>query len=115
MKALMRPGRLDRIVYVRMPDEDTRQEIFEMKLRNVPTSNDINIKELVNKTKKYSGAEIAAICNEAAIHALDDNIDCQQLEMKHFEMALQMIAPRISDETIRYFDNFSFQTTLHEI
>lgn len=69
-KALMRPGRLDRIVYVSLPDRSTRKEIFELKLKEIPSCEDINLEELVDKSEKYSGAEIAAVCNEAAFWRL---------------------------------------------
>ena len=114
-KALMRPGRLDRIVYVRLPDEETRREIFEIKLKQVPISDDIDLSYLVQHTAKYSGAEIAAVCNEAAFLALDTDINCARVSMANFKDALKIVPPRTSDETIKYFDNFSFNTGLHEI
>jgi AAA family ATPase len=107
-KALMRPGRLDRIVYVKLPDAETRKEIFEIKLKSMPIDSDVNSDELSNKTEKYSGAEIAAVCNEAAFMALDNDINTSKISMRHFEMALNVVTPRTSDETIKYFDNFSF-------
>ncbi|KAJ0049721.1 hypothetical protein NL108_000570, partial [Boleophthalmus pectinirostris] len=56
-KALMRPGRLDRIVYVPLPDASTRREIFTLQFRSMPIAPDVSIDELVSKTNKYSGAE----------------------------------------------------------
>jgi AAA family ATPase len=111
----MRPGRLDRIVYVSLPDESTRREIFELKLRNIPVATDIDINLLVERTKKYSGAEIAAVCNEAAFMALETNINATQIEMCHFEASLSIVTPRTSDQTIKYFDSFSFNSGLKEI
>lgn len=54
----MRPGRLDRLVYVPLPDENTRKEIFDLRLSSVPLSEDVNIGELVKLTHRYSGAEV---------------------------------------------------------
>lgn len=99
----MRPGRLDRIVYVKLPDELTRQEIFELKFKQVPVEANIDLDVLVQKTKRYSGAEIAAICNEAAFLALDTSMEATHISMKHFEMAIDLVAPRTSDSTIEYF------------
>uniref|UniRef100_A0AAQ4R1Y8 vesicle-fusing ATPase n=1 Tax=Gasterosteus aculeatus aculeatus TaxID=481459 RepID=A0AAQ4R1Y8_GASAC len=59
-KALMRPGRLDRIVYVPLPDAATRREIFSLQFRNVPVAEDVSVDELVTRTDKYSGAESPA-------------------------------------------------------
>ena len=114
-KALMRPGRLDRIVYVRLPDRETRKEIFELKLKQIPVGDDVSIGTLVDRTEKYSGAEIAAVCNEAAFMALESDINCSQVNMGHFELALEIVTPRTSDSTISYFDNFSFNSGMHQI
>lgn len=114
-KALMRPGRLDRIVYVTLPDDSTRREIFELKFKQIPVSEDIDIDLLVEKTKRYSGAEIAAVCNEAAFGALDGNMNAEIICMEHFLSALSIVVPRTSDSTIQYFDGFSFNSGLSEI
>ncbi|XP_053274166.1 ribosome biogenesis protein SPATA5 [Pleuronectes platessa] len=63
-KALMRPGRLDRIVYVPLPDAPTRQEIFSLQFRYMPVAQDVSVDDLVTRTNKYSGAEITAVCRE---------------------------------------------------
>lgn len=111
----MRPGRLDRIVYVKLPDKETRKEIFSLKFKQVPVSDDIDIDYLVNETEKYSGAEIAAVCNEAAFMALETSIEATKITMDNFKSALNLVTPRTSDDTIKYFDNFSFNSGLHEI
>ncbi|KAK1903841.1 ATPase family protein 2 like, partial [Dissostichus eleginoides] len=53
----MRPGRLDRIIYVPLPDAPTRQEIFSLLFRNMPVAQNVSIEDLVTRTGKYSGAE----------------------------------------------------------
>ena len=111
----MRPGRLDRIVYVKLPDESTRREIFELKFRQTPVADDIDMDYLVKSTARYSGAEIAAVCNEAGFLALDSDINCTQVCMKDLTEALKLVTPRTSDETIKYFDGFSFNSGLSEI
>lgn len=54
----MRPGRLDRKVYVPLPDTGTRLEILKLKLSKMPTSADVDINKLVELTESYSGAEV---------------------------------------------------------
>ena len=54
----MRPGRLDRIVYVPLPDADTRREIFTLQFRSMPVDADVLADDLVALTEKYSGAEV---------------------------------------------------------
>lgn len=108
----MRPGRLDRIVYVSLPDLQTRKEIFALKAKEIPLEDDVNLEELAQRTIKYSGAELAALCNEAAYLALDTDINSSKVKMAHFEEALKIVTPRTSDESIAYFDNFNFNMVL---
>ncbi|XP_061441113.1 ATPase family gene 2 protein homolog A isoform X4 [Rhineura floridana] len=57
-KALMRPGRIDRIIYVPLPDTATRKEIFKIQFCTMPVSDEVHMEELVEQTQKYSGAEL---------------------------------------------------------
>ncbi|XP_077717243.1 ATPase family gene 2 protein homolog A isoform X2 [Canis aureus] len=59
-KALMRPGRIDRIIYVPLPDAATRREILNLQFHSMPISNDVNLDELIFQTDTYSGAECSA-------------------------------------------------------
>ncbi len=67
--ALMRAGRFDRQIYVDMPDLNERKEIFEVHLKPIKVSPDINVDFLARQTPGFSGADIANICNEAALIA----------------------------------------------
>lgn len=60
-QALMRPGRLDRIVYVPLPDAPTRLEIFSLQFRNMPVADNVSLDNLVTQTDKYSGAEVSYV------------------------------------------------------
>ncbi|XP_062992504.1 ATPase family gene 2 protein homolog A isoform X3 [Elgaria multicarinata webbii] len=60
-KALMRPGRIDRIIYVPLPDAATRREIFKIQFCTMPVSDEVHLDELVQQTQKYSGAEICLL------------------------------------------------------
>lgn len=55
----MRPGRLDRIVFVPLPDAATRREIFSLQFRNMPVAQNVSLDDLVAQTNKYSGAEVS--------------------------------------------------------
>ena len=111
----MRPGRLDRIVYVKLPDEETRREIFKLKFKQMPISENVNLEELVSLTEKYSGAEITSLCNEAAYLALESDINSKIISQKNFDDALKMVLPRTSQETIDFFDNYHSMTALLNI
>ncbi|XP_054453458.1 ribosome biogenesis protein SPATA5 [Anoplopoma fimbria] len=105
-KALMRPGRLDRIVYVPLPDVPTRREIFSLQFRNMPVAQNVSLDELVTRTDKYSGAEITAVCREAALLALQEDIKAEHIEARHFESALNTVKPRIPDSVIQSYVSY---------
>jgi len=68
-KALMRAGRFDRQIYVDLPDIRERKEIFEVHLRPIKTSETLDLDFLAKQTPGFSGADIANVCNEAALIA----------------------------------------------
>jgi len=68
--AVLRPGRFDEIVEIPMPDEKDRREVFKVHLRNKPLAPGISPDELASKTEGFSGAEIASVCNKAALMAV---------------------------------------------
>lgn len=72
-KALMRAGRFDRQIYVDLPDLPDRVEIFKVHLRKIKTSEDLDIELLARQTPGFSGADIANVCNEAALIAARHN------------------------------------------
>lgn len=104
--ALMRPGRLDRIVYVKLPDETTRREIFKIKLKKIPIGDDVNIDDLVKRSESYSGAEIEAICKEAAMKALENSFDIQTIPLSYFEKAFEVLKPRTSAELLKLYEEY---------
>ena len=68
-KALMRAGRFDRLIYVDLPDIRERKEIFEVHLRPIKTAETLDLNFLARQTPGFSGADIANVCNEAALIA----------------------------------------------
>lgn len=105
-KALMRPGRIDRIVYVKLPDETTRAEIFKIKFSNMPIADDVDLTKLVEQTNGYSGAEVQAVCQEAAMKALEDNIEATVVSLKHFQKALHVVQPRTNADLLKLYDDY---------
>ena len=114
-KALMRPGRIDRIIYIPLPDEKTRTEIFNIQLRNTPLGPDTNINDVIAQTEGYSGAEITAICREAALAALQEDINAMNVKHEHFVQALQIVKPRISPELVQYYNKFQEHCGIHSL
>lgn len=72
--ALLRPGRLDQLVYVRLPSDDERALIFEVKTSHLPLNNDVDIAKLSSKCAGFTGADIENLCREAALCSLKENI-----------------------------------------
>ncbi|XP_047119834.1 ATPase family protein 2 homolog isoform X1 [Schistocerca piceifrons] len=106
-KALLRPGRLDRIIYVPLPDADTRREIFMLQLgRRTPVASDVNVEELVQSTEGYSGAEVLAVCHEAALKALEDDLETDVVAHKHFQAALQIVTPRTPPSLLKLYETY---------
>ena len=72
-RALLRPGRFDRQIYVELPDLNGRKEIFKVHLKPVKTDRTVDIEFLARQTPGFSGADIANVCNEAALIAARKN------------------------------------------
>lgn len=103
----MRPGRLDRILYVSPPDREARESILKSRTSKMPLHNNISLYDLSIKTEGMSGAEVVAIVQEAAIYAMKkDPENVQTIELKHFEYALENLKPRISETLIEFYKTF---------
>lgn len=72
-KALLRPGRFDRQIYVDLPELTDRIEIFNVHLRNIKFNSKLDVEQLARQTQGFSGADIANVCNEAALIAARNN------------------------------------------
>ena len=88
-KALMRAGRFDRQIYVELPDLIGRKEIFEVHMRKLKLADDVNIEFLAKQTPGFSGADIANVCNEAALMAARRNKE--SIEKQDFLDAIDRI------------------------
>lgn len=104
--ALMRPGRIDRIIYVKLPDSQTRHEIFKIYLRKIPIDNEIDVENLVERTEGYSGAEIQAVCQEAALKGLEEDFNISVIKQNHFNYALDSVKPRTSRQLLELYENY---------
>ncbi|MFB5600103.1 MAG: CDC48 family AAA ATPase [Nitrososphaeraceae archaeon] len=113
--ALLRPGRFDRLLYVSPPDDESRKHIFTIHTQKKPLSDDVKIDVLVEKTKGYTGADIAALASAAVMLSLREHItkykdpkeaeskkDELKITMKHFEEAMKKIRPLSNQEINMY-------------
>jgi transitional endoplasmic reticulum ATPase len=88
--ALLRPGRFDSLIEIPLPDEKARLAIFKVHTKNMPLKN-VDLEDLARKTKDFSGADIAAVCREAGMFAIRENINADRVEAHHFEKALSKV------------------------
>lgn len=101
--ALLRPGRFDRHMLVTAPDTSTREKIFKVHTKDMPLSKDVSTDKLAKETEGYSGADIEALCREAAIAALREDIKAKEVKWKHFEGMMKVIKPSLSAELMRAY------------
>jgi transitional endoplasmic reticulum ATPase len=106
-QALLRPGRFDRIIYVPPPDREARLQIFKVHTRKMPLSSEVNLEELAAKTEGYTGADIEALCREAAMIAIREGYKARKVEMKDFLKAMETIRPSVSPEDIERHERFA--------
>jgi len=101
--ALLRPGRLDRLIFVPPPSLEERLEILKIHTRDMPLDNDVNLYEIAKITEGFSGADLELICREAGLSALRENINIEKVSMRHFKKALEKIRPSITSDMIKYY------------
>ncbi|CAH0473725.1 unnamed protein product [Peronospora belbahrii] len=104
--ALMRPGRIDRALYVSPPDVPAREQILRIHTRKTPLASDVSMSELAIATARFSGAELQALCREAALHAIEEDRAAMNVAKRHFVRALSVVTPQIDDRMLRFFERF---------
>lgn len=94
-EALLRPGRFDRVIEVPYPDHEGREQIFKIHTKKKPLADDVNIPKLVEMTDGFSGAEVAAVANTAAITALKRYVQGKHGNLKEIKIAQADLAEAI--------------------
>ncbi|XP_073048633.1 cell division cycle protein 48 homolog isoform X2 [Primulina eburnea] len=129
--ALLRPGRLDQLIYIPLPDENSRLQIFKACLRKSPVSRDIDLSALARHTHGFSGADITEICQRACKYAIRENIEkdieretkkhenpeameeddaddiVSEIRAAHFEESMKYARRSVSDADIRKYQLFA--------
>ncbi len=111
--ALLRPGRFDRLIYVPPPDKKARLEILKIHTRKMPLAEDVDLEVIAEKTEGYTGADLEALCREAAMLAVRENLEktgkptSTEVHMRHFEKAMQVIQPSLTPEDIRRYEKLA--------
>ncbi|GKV18976.1 hypothetical protein SLEP1_g29281 [Rubroshorea leprosula] len=128
--ALLRPGRLDQLIYIPLPDEASRLQIFKACLRKSPVSQHVNLEALARYTHGFSGADVTEICQRACKYAIRENIekdlekekkkqgnpeameedetdDVAEIKPAHFEESMKYARRSVSDADIRKYQVFA--------
>jgi transitional endoplasmic reticulum ATPase len=101
--SLLRTGRLDLVLYVSPPDEKGRLEIIKILTKKMPLTNDVKLQEIAIATQNYSGADLSALCREAAVHAMQNNAD--KISSQDFAKSLKQVKPSITKEVDLWYNN----------
>jgi transitional endoplasmic reticulum ATPase len=104
--AILRPGRFDRLIYVPEPQQEARLEIFKLYTKGMPLAKDVDLPRLAGMTKSYSGADIEALCREAALKALRKDFKSKQVTFADFQEATEKIGPSVSPDMDTWYKNF---------
>ncbi|KAL0385099.1 UNVERIFIED_CONTAM: Cell division cycle protein 48 [Sesamum radiatum] len=128
--ALLRPGRLDQLIYIPLPDEASRLQIFKACLRKSPVAKEVDLAALARHTHGFSGADITEICQRACKYAIRENIekdiererkkrenpeameedgvdDVPEIKAAHFEESMKYARRSVSDADIRKYQLFA--------
>lgn len=111
-KALLRPGRFDRQIYVDLPELSDRVEIFNVHLRNIKVNARLDVEQLARQTQGFSGADIANVCNEAALIAARNNK--QAVDWNDFMSAIDRIVGGLEKKSRIITDEEKFSIATHE-
>ncbi|KAJ3080417.1 AAA ATPase cdc48, partial [Rhizoclosmatium hyalinum] len=132
--ALLRPGRLDQLIYIPLPDEHSRYQVLKSALRKSPVSSDVNLEFMAKSTHGFSGADLTEICQRACKLAIRESIDKEirkersrkeaaergeelmddddedpvpEITKAHFEEAMKFARRSVSDNDIRKYEMFA--------
>ena len=103
-RALLRTGRFDRFVYVPAPDKRSRQKIFEIYTKSMPLDEDVVVEKLVEMTEYFVGGDVEALCREAGMRALRENMDAEIVSMKHFKDALKTLHASVTPQILENYE-----------
>ncbi|XP_030884916.1 spermatogenesis-associated protein 5-like protein 1 isoform X2 [Leptonychotes weddellii] len=104
--ALLRPGRLDKIIYIPPPDEKGRLSILKVCTKNMPMEPDVSLENLAAVTCFFSGADLGNLCKEAALLALQENgLEATTVKQEHFLKSLKTVKPSLSPKNLTLYEN----------
>ena len=107
--SLLRPGRLDLIIYVGSPDEKARQEILRIITQPMPLAKDVDPSSIAQSTKSFSGADLVALCREAAVNAMQAKSEI--VSNADFAKAIRLVRPSITKDVEDWYESIKKNIT----
>ena len=93
--SMLRTGRLDIVLFIQPPDEKSRLEIIKILTEKMPLVSDVDLDEIAVSTQNYTGADLASLCREAVVNAMQNN--SKKISSNDFALALKKIKPSITN------------------
>ena len=104
--ALLRPGRLDQLIYIPMPDKPSRLSILKSVLRKSPLHKDVDLEFLADHTNKFTGADLTEICQRAAKYAIRQSIEADMKASRAREAAVALGETPMEEEDVRALNTY---------
>ena len=107
--SLLRPGRLDLIIYIGSPDDRARYEIMKILTSSMPLAKNVNLEDISESTKGFSGADLVALCREAAVNAMRTKSNI--VNNTDFGKALHLVKPSITKDIEEWYETMKKNVT----
>ena len=99
--SMLRTGRLDIVLFIQPPDEKGRLEIIKILTDKMPLTNDVDLDEIAVSTQNYTGADLASLCREAVVNAMQNN--SKKINSNDFALALKKVKPSITKQIDQWY------------
>jgi len=107
--SMLRNGRLDVVLFVQPPDEKSRLDIIKILTDGMPLANNINLNEIAVSTQNYTGADLASLCREAAVNAMQR--DSLNISSNDFALGLKRVRPSITKDIDKWYSDIKSEVS----
>jgi transitional endoplasmic reticulum ATPase len=107
--ALMRPGRLDELIYVTVPDKAGRRHILGIHTKKMPLAKDVDLDDLAGRTEKFTGADLEDLVRRAGLAALRESLKSKKVSKAHFDSALLETRASVTADMEREYEKIQSQ------
>ncbi|MBB3050290.1 transitional endoplasmic reticulum ATPase [Prauserella isguenensis] len=105
--ALLRPGRLERQIYVPPPTAEARADILRSAAKNTPLADDVDLDELATALERYSAADCAALIREAALTAMRESLEATEVTAAHLDKARSVVRPSLDPQQLADLEEYA--------